>query len=86
MNCCNFSKLHQVWFLTGSQTVPKYGKPEQETDIQNFLYLIRFPEIKTDILISSNEVSAGEMVAMTTDEFTEFVSSLKISDWGLFEQ
>lgn len=119
---------HEVYALTGRQTVSKYRtRPDSPIDtVYVFLVLIRLPDVSTDVLVSMNiPVDASDEVSMHEElngqylqigvlldqchewntapmqsvstpvvskllsesiaTYTEFVRSLNIIDWKLFQ-
>jgi hypothetical protein len=85
MSALKFSKYHEEWFLSGFQTVAKFGKEEQHSSIQIYMYLIRFAEISTDILITCNFPSNFDGFDKLGIDFLDLVNSFKVVDWGLFD-
>ena len=70
-------------YIIGSQSIPKFGKLKDTSNVCIRLMLIRIPSISSDILIS---FSNNEYDFTFTDElFFETCKSFSIKNWSLFK-
>lgn len=64
----------------GRQTVPKFGKHENEQAVTIYVALWRLPAKNVDLVLSLNDPTGR----FTAAPFRAAAASLQIHDWGLF--
>ncbi len=83
MGKLDLEKFKIVPFITGTQSIPKFGKFQDTFKVKIRLLCLRIPTISSDILISLS--SPIELEEFSDECFVEICKSFRILDWDLFK-
>lgn len=71
------TELGIAHIISGKQMIPKWGKPDEMTEVSLLMALVRLKRADTDLLISFNQSNDQAL-------FKEMIGSVRVNDWTLF--